>query len=451
MPEHGESLSERELEVLKWVVGGASNKEIALKLTISQNTVKVHLRNIFTKLGVASRTEATTSAIQLGLVAIPGATLAPAVQEPEETPSERAFPGEVESSRPLDSLRGRRILYLLIPLTLVVLLVISLILRNLDSGPDGIAESFVEAPVGDSGWFEDKALPKARTRSAVAAVGLRLYQIGGESPDGIEERVDVYDTSTHTWLEAAEKPTAVADVTAAVLFGEIYVPGGHVRNGKPTDIVEAYSPANDTWRRVASLPGPTAGTLALSDGSFLYAIGGWDGEEYLDTNYVYDAGADSWRPLPPLPHARAFAAGSALTGQLFVVGGTDGLSELARCDSYDPAGGVWSQCPDMLLPRVAPGAAVVLNKLYVIGGGVNAEDDVSFSEVYDPNSETWQVVNTPMLSETPSWAYPGVANVEVRIYAIGGSRGEMLLSSNYIYAPAVYKTFIPAASSGAGN
>lgn len=450
MPEFGESLSERELEVLECVVGGASNKEVALKLSISQNTVKVHLRNIFTKLGVASRTEATTSAIQLGLVAIPGAALAPAAQEPD-IPSEPAPPGEIGSSGPPRSPRRWRMRYLVIPLALVLLVAGSLIVWNLNTDPDGTAESFTESPVGDSGWFEDRALPRARTRSAVAAVGLRLYQIGGESPNGIEARVDIYDTPTHTWLEAAEKPTAVADATAAVLFGEIYVPGGHLRNGQPTDIVEAYSPANDTWRRVASLPRPMAGTLALSDGSFLYAIGGWDGEQHLDTHYVYDAGADSWRPLPPLPHARAYAAGSALTGQLFVVGGTDGASELARCDSYDPAGGVWSQCPDMLLPRVAPGAAVVLNKLYVIGGGANEASDVSFSEVYDPNSETWQVVNTPMLSETPSWAHPGVANVEVRIYAIGGNRGETLLSSNYIFAPAVYKTFIPAASSGGGN
>jgi N-acetylneuraminic acid mutarotase len=282
-------------------------------------------------------------------------------------------------------------------------------------------------------------------------VGLRVYQIGGETSGGIEDSVDVYDTSTHTWLEAAPKPTAVADVTAAVLFGEVYVPGGRLKNGQPTDVVEAYSPANDAWRRIASLPRPLAGSLALSDGGFLYVVGGWDGEAYLDTNYAYDVGADSWRPLPALPHARAFAAGNSVTGLLYVVGGTDGLSELTLCHFYDPAGGAWSECPDMLLPRVAPGAAVVLNKLYVIGGGLNANSDVTFSEVYDPNSETWQVVNTPMLSETPSWAHPGVANVEVRIYAMGGRRGETLSSGNYVFAPAVYKTFIPAASSGGGN
>src|SRR5512135_1178049 len=66
-------LSERELEILKLLATGLSNKEIASQLFLSVNTVKVHLRNIFAKLGAQSRTEATLIAIQRGYVMVPGA------------------------------------------------------------------------------------------------------------------------------------------------------------------------------------------------------------------------------------------------------------------------------------------------------------------------------------------------------------------------------------------
>jgi len=64
-------LSEREQEILRRVATGASNKEIALQLRISPNTVKVHLRNIFVKIDVLSRTEATIYAIRHGLAPTP--------------------------------------------------------------------------------------------------------------------------------------------------------------------------------------------------------------------------------------------------------------------------------------------------------------------------------------------------------------------------------------------
>jgi two-component system NarL family response regulator len=63
-----EPLTERETEVLQLLAHGKSNKEIGAKLFISEFTVKGHLRNIFTKLGVLSRTEAISVATRRGLV-----------------------------------------------------------------------------------------------------------------------------------------------------------------------------------------------------------------------------------------------------------------------------------------------------------------------------------------------------------------------------------------------
>lgn len=63
-----EELTPAESNVLRMIVGGMSNKEIAFALDISENTVKTHTRNIFDKLGVSDRTSAATTAIKRGLV-----------------------------------------------------------------------------------------------------------------------------------------------------------------------------------------------------------------------------------------------------------------------------------------------------------------------------------------------------------------------------------------------
>jgi NarL family two-component system response regulator YdfI len=64
----GAGLSQREQEVLGILVTGASNREIAMQLKITERTVKAHVTSILNKLGVNSRTEAAVVAIRRGLV-----------------------------------------------------------------------------------------------------------------------------------------------------------------------------------------------------------------------------------------------------------------------------------------------------------------------------------------------------------------------------------------------
>ncbi len=65
-----EELTDAETNVLRMVVGGMSNKEIAFALDNSENTIKTHVQNIFGKIGVSDRTSAATEAIKRGLVRV---------------------------------------------------------------------------------------------------------------------------------------------------------------------------------------------------------------------------------------------------------------------------------------------------------------------------------------------------------------------------------------------
>lgn len=61
-------LSVREMEVLRLIVKGKSNKEIASDLGVAEGTVKIHINNMLSKLGVSDRTQATTFALQHGII-----------------------------------------------------------------------------------------------------------------------------------------------------------------------------------------------------------------------------------------------------------------------------------------------------------------------------------------------------------------------------------------------
>ncbi|MEX0761373.1 MAG: response regulator transcription factor [Dehalococcoidia bacterium] len=65
-----ERLSAREIEVLKLVAQGATNKGVAGQLFITENTVRAHLNHIFEKLGVNDRTHAVTEAARMGIIDI---------------------------------------------------------------------------------------------------------------------------------------------------------------------------------------------------------------------------------------------------------------------------------------------------------------------------------------------------------------------------------------------
>jgi DNA-binding NarL/FixJ family response regulator len=68
----GYELTARELDVLRLIVAGKSNKEIGTGLTISEATVKTHINSILGKMGVSDRVQAATAAIQRGIVHLQG-------------------------------------------------------------------------------------------------------------------------------------------------------------------------------------------------------------------------------------------------------------------------------------------------------------------------------------------------------------------------------------------
>ncbi len=449
-------LSERELEVLKLVATGATNQQIARALVISPNTVKVHLRNIFEKLEVQSRTEATMEAIRRGLVPVEGAVVAGETVALPSAPIESAQPVVVNLPAPA----ARRVLapwqrvYLLAALIVTVAVALapqwwgrrgqaSAVSLFSDVGLPQVA---LPPRPAVPRWTAGASLPVPRSRLALAADDRRIYAIGGETANGVTGQVDIYDPQTNSWRAGARKLTPVSNVAAVVLNGRVYVPGGTTAGGDVTNVLEMYDPQADSWSPRALLPTPVAAyALAALEGK-LYLFGGWDGQRYRAETYIYDPVADVWSAGTPLPTPRAFAAAAAAEQLLYVVGGFDGKQELTDVLAYDPkapegVSSAWRVRASLEQPRSGHGLANVGWRLYAVGGGWRSP--LAYNEQYDVRLDAWSRLASPVVGQ---WRNLGVVAFEQRVYALGGWGGAYLdVNEQY---QALIRQLLPLGSGG---
>jgi DNA-binding CsgD family transcriptional regulator len=434
-------LSEREMEILQLVATGATNQQIAQELVISVNTVKVHLRNIYSKLEVGSRTEATMVAVREGWVTVPGledqsnGNGLPAERMPTPLPS--ALP-QLERWPHVAPLK--RISLVIATLLAAMVLFLPPVLQSQANGKNQDPILSVFPTVSDRSsalrWHTRAQMPTPRTGLAVVADNGLIYAIAGISNDGATGRVEVYDPQADAWAVRSPKPTPVGFVSAAVLDGKIYVPGGFGAMDQFTTVLEVYDPAQDRWAKRAPMPEALgAYALAVLDDQ-LYLFGGRNDEGYVASVYRYDPAADEWEALTPMGVARGFLGAAALHDRIYVMGGYDGQVVFKTCDAYDPATDTWMPRAPMTLRRGGLTVVAVREQVYAIGGGMDGY--LAFNERYDARTDTWSRVDSPVAEQ---WQGLGAAFVSPYIYAIGGWN-QRNLSVNEAFL-ALYVTIVP--------
>ena len=422
-------LSEREMEVAALLVTGASNSEIARDLVISPHTVKVHLRNIFEKLQVNSRTEASLVLVQHGWVIVPGIEV-PIIEvaaPPDPLPLSDVGPALARWQRG----------YLLGALILTLLLFAAPRMVGLAQAPPNLlsdADRGEGAPVAirlEPRWELRTPLQQSLTRHAMVAQDSRLYIFGGEQAGGgISADAFAYNLTTNEWQAIAPLPQPLSNLAATVSpDGRIYVAGGSTpaddeQSTVVTDQLLEYDPVLNLWRTVATLPYPVAGAALVGDEVAVYLIGGWDGSEMRDDIWRYatdEPGSQEWELLDHLERARAFLGAAAVGGEIYIVGGYDGQRELDLAEVYAPATGVRRLLPSLSTPR--GGLSLVYDGLgiYALGGGWT--QPVNTQERLDLASDSWSNFPSPVLGE---WRNMGAAATSGLIHTTGGWSGDYL-------------------------
>ena len=449
-------LSEREIEVLKLVATGVTNQQIARTLVISPNTVKVHLRNIFEKLGVQSRTEATLEAVRRGWVTVANGTVSvgqvvspnvvlqmldmTAAPEGAVHPEEQAVEAGAE--------RGSESPEIL-----------------LASGtPEGngavtavIAPDVRSNAVSDDRLVADRPIqmetPAVSTEKSVHELQvpgpqLRLWQrvymlvaafvvvtlmampwwlVHGApvhqtplSDVGQLQSPPAQRVEATRWTGLAPLVEARSRLALAAYSGKLYAIGGETAAGI-TNRVAVYDPLTNRWSDAAPKPTAVSNIGGVALGERIFVPGGTT-TSGNPTNALeaYDPQGNAWEAHAPLPTALAAYAMTVAGGRLVLFGGWDGLRYRTETYLYDPVADRWTTGTALPMPRAFAAAAVLEDLVYVVGG-YDGEHELTTVTVYNPALEGTGA--TPWSDGTPL-TLPrgglGVAVVGSRLYAIGG-------------------------------
>lgn len=369
-------LSETELEILRLVATGATNREIARERTISEATVKKHVTNINAKLGTANRTEAMRRALELGLVTV-GTPDDGAGARDRDTA--RHLAAELERSRR----RSRRmVLGLAIGATVLAATLGGLGVAWLGTRPAAATVVPASSPVEESPpWLVGVDLPTAVSGAACAAFPDEdaVYVMSGRDPDGLARSTMRYRSVELRWQRLADKPTPVSGASAVALQGRLLVPGGCGPDGGAVRTVEIYDPARDRWQQAASLPVPVCayGLVVWEGDAFLF--GGRSGEDAAtatDGVWRYRPDEDVWQPEGEMPLPRADLAAVADGNRVRLLGGRDRSGRLQTSHwTYRPFGSVedrWDldSAPALPQPRAGLGAlSTPIGSVLAVGGG----------------------------------------------------------------------------------
>jgi DNA-binding CsgD family transcriptional regulator len=412
-------LSEREREILALAATGASNQQIALQLNISVNTVKVHLRNVFTKIGAASRTEATLYAIRHGLVSVEGSAgqgipvqeSDDPVAEPDPHASEQSqLPVEVTAvlagsapgadvtvlrapsvQTPAGS-RRRTLLFGALAAVLLAMAGLSYLLwlrpAVVPTTENPATPASTTAP--PTIWRSRAPLPRPRADFAVGAdYDDKIYVFGGLDAAGASAAVDRFDPQNNVWAQLTDMPAPVSRVLAVTIGGKLFVPGGEDAAGRILNSFVAFDPRTQQWEQLPALPAARSRYgLAAFEGR-LYLFGGWDGQQCRAEVYIYDPADQVWHGAAPMPTPRCDAGAAVLRGRMYLIGGTGAPRANERFDPTDGTQGRWEKATPLPMAVATPAVVEFSNTILTFDPAQH------IAAQYTAETDSWGSVPVP--------------------------------------------------------
>lgn len=189
-----------------------------------------------------------------------------------------------------------------------------------------------------------------------------MYAVGGHDGWSYLNTVERWDPQARQWSFVAPMSTSRSTVGVAVLMGKLYAVGG--RDGSSClKTVECFDPHTNKWLHCSPMSKRRGGVGVSTCNGFLYAVGGHEAPASnpsccrFDCAERYDPKTDQWTMIANISSPRDAVGVCILGDRVFAVGGYDGQHYLQDVESYDPVTNEWSKMAALCTGRA--GACVV--------------------------------------------------------------------------------------------
>jgi N-acetylneuraminic acid mutarotase len=201
-------------------------------------------------------------------------------------------------------------------------------------------------------WETKTSMPTPRADLCADVVNDTIYLIGGKryvstAPFFNETNInEAYDPVNDSWTTKASIPMPVQGYASAVVNGKIYVMGGSLEslsldNTLLTAANQVYDTQNNNWSLAPKLLdvnsyGAAAATQGFLAPSRIYCVGGYSSGEFSAKTEAYDLANNSWSTAESMPTPRAYLGVVVVNDLLYAIGGFDGANWLGVNEQYKP-------------------------------------------------------------------------------------------------------------------
>lgn len=233
-------------------------------------------------------------------------------------------------------------------------------------------------------WVTVSPPPAAHYGGAAANIDGTIYVAGGADD---EDRFSIYDVSSDSWSTGPSMPTPRRFHGGDDFDGVFYCISGTSTTSVRSTANEGYTPGG-SWSSFSEPAVAQEGTRCVSQGEYIYLIGGDEGSTTTTANRGYAPRTDSWATLQDIPYGVETQAVTSYDGDIYIFGGYDFTTdnETNKATRYNVGSNSWESLTPMPTARFRVDCEVGIDgRIYVIGG----EQAPTTVEAYDPVADSW--------------------------------------------------------------